>query len=127
MSIRRRWRDFRMHAWSSWGTATGLIYWRARYAGMPVSLRGLRIGVYQHSSVARDVLVRILQRLGVDVVPLGRAETFVPVDTEALRPEDVAGLLEHPDRTKAGPTAPACGLCLASVEYESSPGDGEHS
>jgi tRNA pseudouridine38-40 synthase len=53
--------------------------------------------------------------------------TLVEVGSGRLRPEDVAGLLEHPDRTKAGPTAPACGLCLASVEYESSPGDGEHS
>lgn len=61
-----------------------------RYTGLQVSLRGLRIGVYQHSTVARDMLIRILDALGADVVPLGRADTFIPVDTEALRPEDVA-------------------------------------
>lgn len=55
----------------------------------PNRLLGKRIGVYQHSSVARDLIVRILQELGADVVPLGRSEIFVPVDTEALRDEDV--------------------------------------
>jgi len=53
------------------------------------SLAGLRVGVYQHSSVGRDVLVEILSRLGADVTPLGRSEKFLPVDTEAIRPEDV--------------------------------------
>lgn len=64
----------------------------ARYAALAsaVSLRGARIGVYQQSSVARDLLVKVLEALGADVVPLGRADTFVPVDTEALRAEDVA-------------------------------------
>lgn len=52
-------------------------------------LRGLRLGVYQHSAVGRDVLVRILSGLGAEVTPLGRSETFLPVDTEAIRPEDV--------------------------------------
>ncbi|TIR46153.1 MAG: phosphomannomutase, partial [Mesorhizobium sp.] len=54
------------------------------------SLSGLRVGVYQHSSVARDVVVDILRGLGAETVPLGRAEHFIPVDTEALRQEDVA-------------------------------------
>lgn len=53
------------------------------------ALQGLRVGVYQHSSVGRDVLVTLLQALGADVVVLGRSATFVPVDTEAVRPEDV--------------------------------------
>lgn len=53
------------------------------------ALQGLRVGVYQHSSVGRDVLVTLLQALGADVVALGRSATFVPVDTEAVRPEDV--------------------------------------
>lgn len=52
-------------------------------------LEGLRIGVYQHSAVGRDVLVTILQGLGATVEALGRSERFVPVDTEAIRPEDV--------------------------------------
>jgi phosphomannomutase len=53
-------------------------------------LTGQRIGVYQHSAVGRDMLVEIYQGLGAEVVSLGRSETFVPVDTEAIRPEDVA-------------------------------------
>ncbi|WP_260924690.1 phosphomannomutase [Novosphingobium sp. 9] len=52
------------------------------------ALKGRRIGVYQHSAVGRDMLVRIFEELGARVTPLGRAETFVPVDTEAVRPED---------------------------------------
>lgn len=54
------------------------------------SLSGLRVGVYQHSSVARDIIVDILRGLGADAIALGRAESFIPVDTEALRQEDVA-------------------------------------
>ncbi|SJZ52392.1 phosphomannomutase [Consotaella salsifontis] len=54
------------------------------------ALAGLTIGVYQHSSVARDLLVELLDGMGAVVVPFGRAERFVPVDTEAHRPEDVA-------------------------------------
>lgn len=54
------------------------------------SLKGLRLGVYQHSAVARDVMVSILSGLGAEVTPLGRSETFIPVDTEAIRPEDTA-------------------------------------
>lgn len=51
--------------------------------------KGLRIASYEHSSVARDLLSRILNELGADVVSLGRTESFVPIDTEAVRPEDV--------------------------------------
>ena len=53
------------------------------------SLRGVRVGVYQHSSVARDLIIRILTELGAEAVPLGRSDVFVPVDTEALRSEDI--------------------------------------
>ena len=53
------------------------------------ALRGLRVGVYQHSAVGRDVLVKILSHLGAEVTPLGRSDKFIPVDTEAIRPEDV--------------------------------------
>lgn len=54
----------------------------------PDALRGLRVGVYQHSAVGRDVLVKTLSHLGADATALGRSETFIPVDTEAIRPED---------------------------------------
>jgi phosphomannomutase len=64
--------------------------YRARYhdffgAG---ALAGLTVGVYQHSSVARDIIVEMLEALGARAVPLGRATSFIPVDTEALREED---------------------------------------
>ncbi len=52
-------------------------------------LAGQRVCVYQHSSVARDVMAKILKGLGAEVVALGRSEKFIPVDTEAVRPEDV--------------------------------------
>ncbi len=53
-------------------------------------LSGLRIGVYQHSSVARDAMMDIFTDLGAEVVALGRSDVFIPVDTEAVRAEDVA-------------------------------------
>jgi mannose-1-phosphate guanylyltransferase/phosphomannomutase len=45
---------------------------------------GLRFGVYQHSTVARDLLTTLLSDYGAHVVPLGRSEAFVPIDTEAV-------------------------------------------
>ncbi len=52
-------------------------------------LSGKKIGVYQHSAVGRDDMVTILSGLGACVTPLGFSERFIPVDTEAIRPEDV--------------------------------------
>ncbi|WP_173088146.1 phosphomannomutase [Devosia sp. 1635] len=46
-------------------------------------LTGLRIGVFEHSTVARDLLVAALQHSGATVLRLGRRGDFVPVDTEA--------------------------------------------
>lgn len=54
------------------------------------ALQGLRTGVYQHSSVGRDILCQVLAALGAEVMPLGRSDIFVPVDTEAVRAEDIA-------------------------------------
>ena len=50
---------------------------------------GLRIGVYQHSSVVRDLMPEVLENLGATVIRLGHSDHFVPVDTEAIRPEDI--------------------------------------
>jgi len=52
-------------------------------------LKSVRIGVYQHSAVGRDTVVRVLESLGATVVPLGRSNDFVPVDTEAVSKEDI--------------------------------------
>lgn len=89
-------------AWDEAGTIAGLPDlgtpldivpdYVARYVTVFGSdaLVGCRVGVYQHSAVGRDILVDILAALGADVVPLGWSETFIPVDTEAVRPEDIA-------------------------------------
>jgi len=52
-------------------------------------LQGMQIGIYQHSAVGRDILIEIFSGLGADVTPLGFSSAFIPVDTEAIRPEDV--------------------------------------
>jgi len=52
-------------------------------------LVGKKIGIYQHSAVGRDLLIEIYSALGANVTPLGFADTFIPVDTEAIREEDV--------------------------------------
>ena len=62
----------------------------ARYVARFVSaygataLSGLRIGVYQHSSVARDLMMDVIAGLGATPVALARADHFVPVDTEVV-------------------------------------------
>lgn len=48
------------------------------------TLQGMKILVYQHSAVGRDVVVEILQKLGAEVTAAGRSDTFVPIDTEAI-------------------------------------------
>ncbi len=53
------------------------------------SLQGVKIGLYEHSSVSRDCFKEIFQSLGADVTSLGRTDQFIAVDTEAIRIEDV--------------------------------------
>ena len=57
-----------------------------RYEGFLPSraLDGWRIGVFEHSSVARDLLATLLADAGAEIVRIGRSESFVPVDTEAF-------------------------------------------
>ncbi|WP_441523947.1 phosphomannomutase [Bosea sp. TAB14] len=71
-------------------TYEALAAYKARYLDFfgPSPLGGMVVGVYQHSSVGRDVICDVLAGLGASPVPLGRSEHFIPVDTEALRPED---------------------------------------
>jgi phosphomannomutase len=52
-------------------------------------LSGLRVLVYQHSAVGRDILPRILRELGAEVSTAGRSETFVPIDTENITGEQL--------------------------------------
>ncbi len=51
-------------------------------------LKGKKVGVYQHSAVGRQIVVDVLKSLGAQVTPLGWSDKFIPVDTEAIRPED---------------------------------------
>lgn len=50
----------------------------------PEALAGLRLGVYEHSSAARDLMPEILEAMGAETVRLARADRFIPVDTEAV-------------------------------------------
>jgi len=57
----------------------------ARYTrAYGTALEGMRIGLYSHSAVGRDLLADLLRGLGAQVTELGRADRFVPVDTEAV-------------------------------------------
>ncbi len=69
--------------------AEALFYARNIALLPPGALAGLKIGVYQHSTVARDLLVRVLRHHGAEVVPLGHSSRFIPVDTEAVSAETV--------------------------------------
>lgn len=53
-------------------------------------LAGLRVGLYEHSAVGRDVTKSVLVQLGAEVISLGRSDDFVPVDTEAVGEADLA-------------------------------------
>lgn len=48
------------------------------------ALHGWKIGVFEHSTVSRDLIGEVLAALGAEIVPLGRSDVFVPVDTEAF-------------------------------------------
>ena len=54
------------------------------------ALAGLKLALYQHSSVGRDLMYELLTALGAEVICLERSDTFVPIDTEAVSQEDMA-------------------------------------
>jgi len=56
----------------------------------PQQLAGMRLGLYEHSSVARDLLRELLEALGAEVLSIERTDQFVPIDTEAVSAEDTA-------------------------------------
>lgn len=74
------------------GNAERLYF--ARFADLlpPSALKGLRIGVFEHSTVARDLLLGIMRHAGAEVISLGRIDGFVAVDTEAFGDEVFAPL-----------------------------------
>lgn len=61
------------------------------------SLGGMRVLLYEHSAVGRDLLREVLESLGAEVVRAGRSETFVPIDTEAIDENALAGIQKLAD------------------------------
>ncbi len=60
-----------------------------RYASIfKGALAGKKVVLYQHSAVGRDLLVTLFEALGAEVVPVGRSEVFVPIDSENVKPTD---------------------------------------
>ena len=62
----------------------------SRYTNLHSSaaLKDVRIGLYEHSAAGRDLSRVIFENLGATVVSLGRTDTFVPIDTEAVSDQD---------------------------------------
>ncbi len=59
--------------------------WVARYRmAFGPALDGMRIGVWAHSAVSRDLLASCLEAMGARVAIFGASDVFVPVDTEAV-------------------------------------------
>jgi phosphomannomutase len=79
----------------------------ARYVGAfgDRALRGLRVALYEHSAVGRDLVARVLRELGAEVLAFGRSQEFVAIDTEAISKDRLAELQRRTDevRAQAGP------------------------
>ena len=56
-------------------------------------LKGQRIVFYQYAAVGRDLLPVILRNAGAEVIPAGRSDEFVPIDTEAISQQHLRMLL----------------------------------
>ena len=83
------------------------LYLRRYLDFFPTSgLVGKRIVVFEHSAVGHDLLVEILTRLGARVVPTGRSEAFIPIDTEDITAERLAELQEMADAEADGTDGP---------------------
>ncbi|SFV31079.1 phosphomannomutase [Devosia crocina] len=48
------------------------------------ALAGWTIGIFEHSTVSRDLMGEVVRALGAKTVSFGRSDVFVPVDTEAF-------------------------------------------
>jgi len=53
-------------------------------------LKGLRLGIDQHSAVGGMLLLEVLTALGADCTVVRRSDSFIAVDTEALEPSHLA-------------------------------------
>jgi len=51
------------------------------------AFKGKKIVLYQHSAVGRDIMRKIFEDLGAEIIDVGRSEKFVPVDTEKVSEE----------------------------------------
>lgn len=52
------------------------------------ALVGKKIGIYEHSSAGRNIYPVLFEQLGAEVVLIGRSDTFIPIDTEAVSETD---------------------------------------
>jgi tRNA pseudouridine38-40 synthase len=76
-------------------------------------------------TVARLEIAQVGPRIEIEITAdgflynmvRGIVGTLIEVGRGKMPPEQVKGLLETRERGLAGPTAPACGLCLVRVEY----------
>ena len=64
------------------------------------TFRGRKIALYQHSAVGRDILKRIFEELGAEVIPVAKSEKFVPVDTEKISRQTRTLLKETAEKYK---------------------------
>lgn len=71
-----------------------------------IETSGSYIRIYVHGNGFLQNMVRIL------------VGTLLEVGYGRMEPEDMEAILEAKDRKKAGPTAPAQGLCLMKVDYD---------
>ena len=60
-------------------------------------LAGTRLLFFQYAAVGRDLLPRILESAGAEVIPAGRSNEFVPIDTEAIADAHLRMLAEFVD------------------------------
>lgn len=70
---------------------TASFNYQQRYTSLFKSdaLKGKTIAIYEHSSAGRDIYCKVFEALGAETISLGRANDFVPIDTEAVCKEDV--------------------------------------
>ena len=71
----------------------GQLYLERYLQAFGPCLAGRTIGVYAHSAVGRELLRDLLVELGAEVVVVGYADEFIPVDTEAV-PADIRNALK---------------------------------